>query len=354
VRARALTAVAAVALLAGCGGHHAERRTSPTPSITVRVDGAAHTVRRGTTLQRLVARFHLAPRAGSLLAANGAVLRRARFPGAVLVDGRTAAASRRLRDGDRITLRAGPTRRERLVQIRVDVPHGLLPDPERTLARVPGVAVVTRGAISHQVVRTHFEPLAELPAEPPAVALTFDDGPSLYTPRILAVLQRYDVPATFFTIGYLADVDREFVDAELAAGMQVGNHSYNHPQVPPFGTLPDPLLFDEIALGADSVRRAGGSPTVFRPPAGSVSPAVVRDADRLRERVVLWSVDPGDWKAGATAAGIARSVLGGVRPGSIVVLHDGGGDRSATVAALPTIIRGIRRRGLRLVTVDGY
>jgi peptidoglycan/xylan/chitin deacetylase (PgdA/CDA1 family) len=251
-------------------------------------------------------------------------------------------------------MRAGRTRRERLEEMRVEVPHGLLPSPERTLARVPGVAVVTRGAISHQVVRTRFEPVAELPTEPRAVALTFDDGPSLYTPRILSVLERFDVPATFFTIGYLADVDREFVDAELAAGMQVGNHSYNHPQVPPFGALPNPLLLDEIALGADSVRRAGGSPSVFRPPAGSISPAVIRDADRLRERVVLWSVDPGDWKPGATAAGIARSVLGSVQPGSIVILHDGGGDRTATVEALPTIIRGIRRRGLQLVTVDGY
>jgi peptidoglycan-N-acetylglucosamine deacetylase len=67
---------------------------------------------------------------------------------------------------------------------------------------------------------------------------------------------------------------------------------------------------------------------------------------------VLWSVDPTDWKPGITARQIARRVLGAVRPGSIVILHDGGGDRSATVKALPRIIHGIRRRGLKLAVID--
>ena len=73
--------------------------------------------------------------------------------------------------------------------------------------------------------------------------------------------------------------------------------------------------------------------------------------DELGERVVLWSVDPADWRAGIRAKQITRQVLAAIRPGSIVILHDGGGDRSATVAALPAIVKGIRRRGLRLVTI---
>jgi peptidoglycan/xylan/chitin deacetylase (PgdA/CDA1 family) len=70
------------------------------------------------------------------------------------------------------------------------------------------------------------------------------------------------------------------------------------------------------------------------------------------ERVVLWSVDPVDWASGVTAAQIKQRVLRAVQPGSIVILHDGGGDRSATVAALPGIIRGIRRKHLRLVPLS--
>ena len=184
------------------------------------------------------------------------------------------------------------------------------------------------------------------------MALTFDDGPSpRYTPRILAVLRRLHVHATFFAIGYLADEHPDLVRDELRAGMTVANHSYNHPQVPPFDRLPPRLLEDEIALGAQSLRRLGGEPMLFRPPGGSFSPGVVHAAEALGERIVLWSVDPRDWQPGATARRIARHVLAALRPGSIVILHDGGGDRSATVAALPAIVKAIRHRGLRLLAL---
>ena len=134
--------------------------------------------------------------------------------------------------------------------------------------------------------------------------------------------------------------------------MTVGNHSYNHPEVPPFDDLPRQLMDDEIALGARGLRHLKAPPALFRPPGGSFSAAVIRAAEAHGQRVVLWSVDPGDWEPGVRPRQIVRRVLDAVRPGSIVILHDGGGDRSATVAALPAIVRGIRHRGLRLVALD--
>jgi peptidoglycan-N-acetylglucosamine deacetylase len=185
------------------------------------------------------------------------------------------------------------------------------------------------------------------------VALTFDDGPSpQYTPRILATLRRLRVHATFFCIGYLADEYPDLVRKELRAGMTVGNHSYNHPEVPSLDQLPPRLLEDQIVLGAQSLRRAGADPMLFRPPGGSFSAAVVRDAERHGERIVLWSVDPRDWQPDTTARQMARNVLAAVRPGSIIELHDGGGDRSATIAALAAIVKGIRHRHLRLVALS--
>jgi len=89
------------------------------------------------------------------------------------------------------------------------------------------------------------------------------------------------VRATFFCVGYLADQYPDLVKAELRAGMTVGNHSYNHPEVPPFDQLPPRLLEDEITLGAQSLRRAGANPMLFRPPGGGFSPAVVRAAEQL-------------------------------------------------------------------------
>src|SRR2546427_11628712 len=133
--------------------------------------------------------------------------------------------------------------------------------------------------------------------------------------------------------------------------MAVGSHSSNHPEVPPFAQLPPQLLTDEIALGEQVLSRLGAQPRLFRPRGGSSSPALVRAAAALGQRVVLWSVDPADWSPRSSAKEITKRVLSAVRPGSIVILHDGGGDRSATLAALPAIVRGIRHRGLQLVAL---
>ena len=280
------------------------------------------------------------------------MLRRRAVPGAFLLDGHRAAAATRIRDGDRIAIVDAHDRSEPHVRQVVRVPRGMPADPQFFLARTPGAEIVVRGAISHKLVSARFAPDGGPALVERAVALTFDDGPSPeYTPRVIAALRRLHVRATFFVVGYLADRYPSLVRQELRTGMTVGNHSYNHPEVPPFDRLPARLIADEIALGARSLRRAGADPRLFRPPGGSYSPAVVHAARTLGERIVLWSVDPGDWQAGATAAKIARRVVAAARPGSIVILHDGGGDRSATIRALPTIVRRLRHRRLRLVTI---
>jgi peptidoglycan/xylan/chitin deacetylase (PgdA/CDA1 family) len=320
-------------------------------SLRVVVGGRSVEVVAGTTLGEVAARFGLHLRAGDLLDVDGKVLRAGVVPGRLLVDGRVAPAGLRLRDGDRVVAAAGKDRREALVRRVVRVRGGLPSDPQFTVSRTPGEQVIVSGALSHELVSARFQVSGTARAER-AVALTFDDGPSpQYTPRILATLRRLHVRASFFVIGYLAAAYSQLVRREVRLGMTVGNHSYNHPEVPPFDQLPPPLLRDEIALGGQILSRLGVRPRLFRPPGGSVSPALVRAAAALGQRVVLWSVDPADWTPGSTAREIARRVLSSVRPGSIVILHDGGGDRSATLAALPTIVRGIRKRGLRLVAL---
>jgi peptidoglycan/xylan/chitin deacetylase (PgdA/CDA1 family) len=257
----------------------------------------------------------------------------------------------RLRSGDRITVVDGHDRREPLLRRVVRVSGGTPSDPQFTVSRTPGEQLIVSGALSHELVSMRFRASGAARVAR-AVALTFDDGPSpQYTPRILAALTRLRVRATFFVIGYLAEANPDLVRRELRLGMTVGNHSYNHPEVPPFDQLPPRLLADEIALGGQVLSRLGARPRLFRPPGGSTSGAVVRAAAALGQRVVLWSVDPADWRPGSSAKEITKRVLSAVRPGSIVILHDGGGDRSATLAALPAIVRGIRHRGLHLVAL---
>jgi peptidoglycan-N-acetylglucosamine deacetylase len=212
----------------------------------------------------------------------------------------------------------------------------------------PGCRSSGARARSHRVVAARFVPTG--PAYPDeAVALTFDDGPSEYTGRVLALLEALHVPATFFVVGAQAEAHPELVELELAAGMAVGNHSYSHPWRTPFAGLSRGRILAELDRGARALQRLGASPALFRPPGGTVSPFVLRAAASRDERVVLWSVDSRDWEAGTTADEIVSRVLGSVEAGSIVLMHDGGGNREATLAALPLIVAGIRARGLGFV-----
>jgi peptidoglycan-N-acetylglucosamine deacetylase len=341
-----LAGTAAIALLVLTHRDHA-------PSLlALQIGKRSVGVAAGATLGDAIDAFGLHPSPGRLLDVNGRVIQPDAFPGSILVDGHPAAPSLPLRDGDRISVVDGQDRTEKLSHSIVRLRNGIPGDPQFTIARAPGEELIVRGSLSHELVSTRFRFLGTARPER-AVALTFDDGPSpVYTPRILRTLRRLHVHATFFVIGYLAQAYPAIVREEQRLGMAVGNHTYNHPEVPPFARLPRVLIRDEISLGASVLARLGVHTDLFRPPAGSTSPAVEHAASALGERVVLWSVDPADWAPGTTAKEIAARVLSAVHPGSIVVLHDAGGDRSATLAALPLIVHGIRHRHLHLVTLD--
>ncbi len=320
--------------------------------ITVRIAGAEEVVSAGTALVEAAARFRLEPKDGSLLDVEGRVLRAGVYRGRLLVNGLPAAGATVLHAGDTVTVVDGRDRSERLAREVVPVPAGEPSDPQFFLVRTPGKQIVVRGALSHKLVSSEFRPTGK-PRTLRAVALTFDDGPwPVSTERILAVLKRLHAPATFFVIGTLAERYPELVRDELRAGMAVASHSYSHPNSPPFAKLSRRRIREEIEKGQAALSGVGVQASLFRPPGGSFSPYVVRAAGRLGQRVVLWSVDPTDWRPGTTAKQLRERVLRAVRAGSIVVLHDGGGDRSATVKALPAIIEGIRKKGLRLELVE--
>ena len=346
----AISLVLALLLLgvAGAASYAFIRREKP---ITVEVEGVERQVAAGTTVSQAREQLHLQPRAGDLLDVQGDVLRAAAFPGRILLDGKTAAPGTRLADGDFLQVVDGNDRREPSTVSYVRVRAGMPANPQFTLARTPGEQELERGKLSGKIVPLGFHPTGSSRA-PRAVALTFDDGPWSYTPRILAVLRRMHARATFFVVGRLAKYHPRLVRREYAAGMEVASHSYSHPYRPPFDRQPHRTILREIRWGRGVLSRIGPAPTLFRPPGGSFSPFVVEAAGAYGERIVLWSVDAADWSPGVTAGQIASRVLEAVRPGSIVILHDGGGDRSATVKALPRIIRGIRRKGLRLALID--
>ena len=178
------------------------------------------------------------------------------------------------------------------------------------------------------------------------VALSFDDGPSTYTPRVLRLLRRARARATFFVVGSRAAARPDLVRAESLLGA-VGNHTWTHPRLASLDRrdVIQQLLRTQAAI----VRATGGvRPVLFRPPYGVGTPAEAAAARALGLVDVRWSVDSLDSRPWATPASVVRNVLAGLRPGAIVLLHE---IHPWTVAALPRILRALRRRGLTPVTI---
>ena len=180
------------------------------------------------------------------------------------------------------------------------------------------------------------------------VALTFDDGPWPDTPQFLDVLESEHVVATFFQIGeqvgtYGPPVDKRM----LADGDVIGDHTWNHADVSGDGSF----AAGEISSAAAAIRNLTGLNTcLFRAPGGAVSSALISEARSMGFITIQWDVDPRDWSRPGTGS-IYSTVVGQARRESIILMHDGGGPRNQTVAALPEIIRTLRSRGYGFKTV---
>ncbi|MEV0192907.1 polysaccharide deacetylase family protein [Kitasatospora purpeofusca] len=268
------------------------------------------------------------------LAALGIPVLRADPP--VLTDGRTTA---------RALAALGRDRPEALT--------ALPPDGWTLAGREDGIAAeeAASGPVERELAERGML-LAGGGGAAPLVALTFDDGPHPeYTPQVLDVLARYDAPAAFFCIGLHALAHPGVVRRIAAGGHTLGNHSWSHAYLPDLGPIG---LREQLGFTADALARACGGTRPsrwLRPPYGGRSPELLTAVAGSGLTTALWDVDAKDWsRPGADV--LARRVLDAVGPGSVVLMHDGGGDRSQTVAALPEVITGLRRRGYRIVGLD--
>jgi peptidoglycan-N-acetylglucosamine deacetylase len=207
--------------------------------------------------------------------------------------------------------------------------------------------------------------IAQLGAAPHKIALTFDDGPDpRWTPEVLDILQAKQAPATFFVIGSAANNSLDLLHREYDQGEEIGNHTYTHPQ---FDQVSRPQLQIELNLTERLLESTLGIKTLlFRPPYGidhqpetASEIAQLPIPQRMGYLLVGGQIDPHDWgEADGMAPPPARTIVERVLrqadtgQGNVVLLHDGGGNRSQTVAALPEIIDGLRERGFQLVAVS--
>jgi peptidoglycan/xylan/chitin deacetylase (PgdA/CDA1 family) len=180
------------------------------------------------------------------------------------------------------------------------------------------------------------------------VALTFDDGPGPYTAEVLNVLEREHAPATFFVVGQEIHDFGSATEREIHDGFVIGDHTENHPMMAHLSAHDQhEQLFEQAAR----IELLGGhKPLLFRPPYGSFNATTFHLLHQMHMQMVLWSVDTGDYELPGVET-IVNRVTEGAKPGAIFLMHDAGGDRSETVAALPLLIQKLRARGFHLVTV---
>lgn len=281
-----------------------------------------------------------------------------RYKGAVSApESRTPAqlaAFRRRRAGAILTLVA-----LLVLVIGVSLSRGGTPHRTRPrVARRPAVLHRTPAQLRAQLAAAQARAIDNVLSYTPAVtsggtkgdelALTFDDGPGPYTVQLVETLNALHVQATFFAIG---EEERYFSAgtlAEIRAGDVIGDHTETHPMMAQLSAHEQhEELFEQILR----IQLLGGpTPRLFRPPYGSFDAATFKQLRALHLLMVLWSDDTSDYTKPGVAT-IVQRALAGAHPGAIILMHDAGGDRSETIAALPAIVRGLRRKGLHLVTV---
>ncbi|MDX2194484.1 MAG: glycosyltransferase [Gemmatimonadales bacterium] len=192
-----------------------------------------------------------------------------------------------------------------------------------------------------------------------AVALSFDDGPGgAWTGAILDTLAAHDARATFFVIGRAAQRQPDLLRRMVREGHEVGNHTFSHPDLGAVGEAQVRLELSATERLVEAV--TGRQMTLFRPPyIGDAEPRTasrllpMRVADELGYLTAALEIDPRDWERGRTPAAIVRGALDDLPRGRVILLHDGGGDRAATLAAVGPLVDSLRARGLRLETVSG-
>jgi len=186
------------------------------------------------------------------------------------------------------------------------------------------------------------------------LALTYDDGPNdPHTLRLLEVLARHNVKATFFLIGRFVRQRPDIVGEIVKAGHVVGNHTFTHPLLI---FKSDAEIRKELADCNSAISDAiGEAPTLFRPPFGGRRPAVLRIARELGLEPIMWNVTGYDWKA-PPAEEIERKVTSQIRGGNVILLHDGGhkqmgADRAPTVIATDHVISRYKNEGYEFTTI---
>ncbi len=335
----------------------------PRPYIPVRLNGEPFLVRRGLTIEQVLKEKQVHLRRGNLYGMDGGLLKRGGGePPIIWLNGRRAGLRAVVKNGDSIIATNGRHRREREMErvrlissnCRVVGRGAIL---SLTQEGLPGIEIertkaYTGKLCSRRMIRSPRSTIFHR-TDPPTVgkiALTFDDGPdSKYTPKVLEILRQNGIKATFFVVGERVKRYPEIIREEIMEGHEIGNHTLSHPNLPKYNCE---RIRAEIEGCEDTLRRLGApKPRYFRPPKGAINGQAFEVARGKGYQVILWSVAVEN-RAVSSLEEMRKRVVEGIGEGGVILAHDGGLDRTMTIRALPGIIKKLKERGFKFVTLS--
>lgn len=360
-----IVALVIVLAVAGAAGWYLMLR-----DVTFTVNGKEESARIGTSISDVLkAHDYFGVKAGRLMSVGGNVISEDGGNRATVKrDGADVAAKdlamTKLEGGEKLTVENGADATEPSKEEAVEAAPGIQMQKGGAIQYVSqwgkaGRKLVVKGERSGEVVdKEIIEQPQDMvvasrnprPAGGKYIALTFDDGPSSFTPQILQVLKDKGVKATFFNLGNESKKQPDLTKQVVANGNELASHTNTHQNLP---NLDRDALRGEITSAFDVLKGNAGldSLQMMRAPYGAFTQVEWARAGDLIGTNVIWNIDTLDWKRPGADA-IKNAVLSSARNGSIVLMHDGGGNRSQDVEALPGIIDGLHQAGYTLVTVS--
>jgi peptidoglycan/xylan/chitin deacetylase (PgdA/CDA1 family)/sulfur carrier protein ThiS len=333
------------------------------PNATVVINGVSNTYRGNTTYAQLQEEYGtLEP--GNLMAVDGSLLETGGgAPGVVIVNGEPVQDfNARVVNGSEVEWRLGSDALEAHDDVAVPIAHQQVSEgnqDDSLCIYMPGAdgADITRtGLVSGKVVQLHNDPVNSRvvyydphPTEK-VIALTLDDGPGPYTVRILDVLDKYGVKATFFTLGKMYSDFPNEGRAYAQRGHQVASHSWSHLDQTKQDTA---TARSEWIKSLEAIREYTGVETkVARAPYGYFGLEDWKRCGDLINTMVRWDIDSNDWSSSTSAEGITQYIMEEAYSGAVVLFHDAGGNREKTIATLDTLVPQLQAEGYRFVTID--
>ena len=340
-----------------------------TSRVKVTVNGSELTVGRGTSVQKVVEQSPAEKTPGDFVTVSGNVIEAGKgeaFTATVNGSQMSAqqAADVQIEGGESIEVSRGADITEEYDAEPMQTMPKLVIDGDSYIMGYlyqwgrPGVTEKRTGKVSGEIASVVTQEVQDCivrerrpqPAnDEKIVALTFDDGPSKYTQQFLDILDKYEVKATFFNLGENIDQYPELAKKVVEKGHQLASHTYNHKQL---NKLDAAEFIKQVDENAKRIEEATGVYTSFiRAPYGEFSAECWLNSKGSITAAVNWTEDSEDWELPGVDA-IVEKAAGDVNPGSIILMHDGGGEREQGIEALPQIIEKLQAKGYRFVTLD--